>query len=86
MEITYHKQFIKAFEKLTRKQQMKINETITSFQQNPYYENLNNHALHGKDAGKRAISAGGDLRLIFEEENQYQNVVFYRVGTHNQVY
>ncbi len=86
MEIIYHKNFDKAFVKLTPKQQMKVDETITIFIQNPFDSQLRNHALHGKETGKRAISAGGDLRLVFEEGNNYQTVMFYRVGTHTQVY
>ncbi len=68
MEIIYHKNFDKAFVKLTPKQQVKVDETINIFRQNPHDSRLKNHALHGNNMGKRAISAGGDLRLVFEEE------------------
>jgi mRNA-degrading endonuclease YafQ of YafQ-DinJ toxin-antitoxin module len=34
----------------------------------------------------RAISAGGDLRIIFMEENNYEVIHLIRIGTHNQVY
>lgn len=86
MDIVFHKKFVKSFEKLSLKQQQKIDETITIFRLNPQDEQLNNHALHGQEKGKRSISAGGDLRLIFEEENSYGKVVFYRVGSHSQLY
>jgi addiction module RelE/StbE family toxin len=77
---------MKAFSKLSLKKQTKIKNTIKIFQNNPHDPRLNNHALHGKDAGKRAISAGGDLRLVFKQENNYQLVIFVRVGSHNQAY
>jgi len=86
MEIFYHKKFVKAFLKLALKQQEKVDNAIALFRQNPLNPALYNHALHGKDQDKRAIAAGGDLRLVFKEENNYQRVIFVRVGTHNQVY
>lgn len=36
--------------------------------------------------GKRAISVMGDMRIIFEEFNDYTLVLMLDVGTHNQVY
>jgi len=86
MDIVYHKNFIKSYEKLPPKQQDKIEQAIDLFQQNPHHSQLKNHALHGKEKGKRAIAAGGDLRLVFKEVNDYRKVIFFRVGTHNQVY
>ncbi|MEW6236318.1 MAG: type II toxin-antitoxin system mRNA interferase toxin, RelE/StbE family [Candidatus Omnitrophota bacterium] len=86
MEIFYHKKFLKAFLKLTLKQQEKVDDAIALFRRDPHDPALFNHALHGKEQGKRAISAGGDLRLIFEEEDDYRRVIFVRVGTHSQVY
>ncbi|MEW6236322.1 MAG: hypothetical protein AB1656_13125 [Candidatus Omnitrophota bacterium] len=56
------------------------------FKNNPFDHQLGNHALHGKQKGRRAISAGGDLRLVFIEINNYERVRFLAVGTHNQVY
>ena len=86
MEIYYHRNFNKAFLKLSPKMQEKVEETIESFQNDPHDPQLDNHALHGKQKGKRAISAGGDLRLIFQVERNYERVQFIQVGTHNQVY
>jgi len=86
MKVILHKQFRKNTEKLTSNQKKKVAEVLRLFRQNPHHPQLNNHALHGKDKTKRAISAGGDLRLVFEEENNYEIVMFVRVGTHNQVY
>jgi addiction module RelE/StbE family toxin len=86
MDIIFHKKFVKAFEKLTLKQQQKVDEIITIFRLNPQDDRLDNHALHGQEKGNRSISAGGDLRLIFEEVSNYETVIFYRVGSHSQLY
>lgn len=61
-------------------------ESIHLLQIEPYNPSLKNHPLHGEQIGLRAISAGGDLRLVFYEINEYKKVVFLRVGTHEQVY
>jgi len=86
MEIIFHKKFEKSFLQLSPKQQMKVDETVKLFRQNPHHPQLKNHLLHGSQKGNRAISAGGDLQLVFREEFNYQKVIFVRVGTHNQVY
>jgi mRNA-degrading endonuclease YafQ of YafQ-DinJ toxin-antitoxin module len=36
--------------------------------------------------GKKAISINSDLRIIFEEFDDYTLVVFLDLGTHNRVY
>ncbi len=86
MEIHYHKKFTKAFLKIPPKIREKVKELIEVFQENPHNPELDNHALHGKQKGQRSISVGGDMRIIFVEENNYETVVLLNVGTHNQVY
>jgi addiction module RelE/StbE family toxin len=86
MDLHYHKNFTKAFLKLPKKMREKVKETIDIFQKDPHKSELDNHALHGKLTGKRSISVGGDMRIIFVEENNYESVELHDVGTHNQVY
>ncbi|RJP30550.1 MAG: type II toxin-antitoxin system mRNA interferase toxin, RelE/StbE family [Candidatus Omnitrophota bacterium] len=86
MRIDFHKNFEKAFAKLSPRQKQRVKEIIQLFIQNPHDPLLDNHALHGKEKEKRSISAGGNLRLIFKEKNNYEIVVFVRVGTHSQLY
>ena len=66
--------------------QGKVIETIEIFSKNPSHSVLRNHALRGAMLGKRAISVTGDVRIIFQEFDDYLVVVFLNVGTHNQVY
>ncbi len=86
MIIDFHKDFSKQLIKLAPNQRMKVATVLRLFEKNPHDPQLKNHALHGELKGNRAISAGGDLRLVFREENNYEVVVFLSVGTHNQVY
>ena len=86
MQIEIHKNFGKSFAKLNSKQKQRVKEAIALFRQNPYNSQLDNHALHGKQKGRRAIAVGGGLRIIFVEENNNESVELLNVGTHNQVY
>jgi addiction module RelE/StbE family toxin len=45
---------------------------------------LDDHALRGKLAGKRAFSTTDDIRTIYVEQGD--SIVLLDVGRHNQVY
>ena len=86
MNIKYHKRFEKQFKKLLEKDKKKVLDAIENFIDNPKDLSLKNHFLKGVLLGKRAISAGPDLRIIFEEFNNYTSVVFLDLGKHGRVY
>lgn len=86
MKIVRTKKFVKNYSKLRLNEQLRIEEAIIKFSQNPFDAVLFNHALKGKMAGRRSISAGGDLRIIFEEEKDYVVVIMLAVGSHAQLY
>ncbi len=86
MIFDYHKDFKKAFEKLDSKRQKKVNQALMVLKSNAHHPSLKNHALKGGMKGSRSISAGGDLRIIFTEYENYTLVFFLDVGSHNQVY
>lgn len=65
---------------------LKIDTALVRFKSNPLDAALYNHPLKGAMTGKRAISVTGDVRIIFEEYNNYVLVIMLDVGTHNQVY
>jgi mRNA-degrading endonuclease YafQ of YafQ-DinJ toxin-antitoxin module len=52
----------------------------------PFHPALKNHGLTGKLRGLRAISAGYDLRVVYEEEGGHATVLLLNTGTHNKVY
>lgn len=86
MQIQYHRQFEKRFAKLQPQLQQKVIQTIQQFSKNSFSPKLRNHPLTGQLRGKRAISVMGDMRIIFEEYDNYILVIMLDVGTHNQVY
>jgi addiction module RelE/StbE family toxin len=87
MRIDYHKNFIKQFEKLQKKEQERVLNTLKLFSKEPFAEQLRNHPLKGKLAQFRSISSGGDLRLhYYEKEPNHIVVVFVAIGSHSQLY
>ena len=87
MRIEYHKNFTKQFEKLKRKEQARVVNSLKIFEKEPFAEELRNHQLKGNLSQFRSISAGGDLRLhYYEKEPEHIVVVFVAVGSHSQLY
>lgn len=86
MQIYFKQKFIKQYQKLKKTDQAKVDFTLKLFEKNPYGSKLRNHPLQGKLIGKRSISAGFDLRIVFEMQQDYLVVIMLGVGTHNQVY
>lgn len=78
MKIIYHKKFEKRFKKLSPDLREKVISAIQCFSKN--------HALTGNLSGKRAFSVTSNVRIIFEEYNNYILVMVLDVGSHNQVY
>lgn len=86
MELHFKKGFIKSYQKLSRQDQRRIDQAISEFQKDPDLPHLRNHPLKGKLQGKRAFSAGFDLRIIYQEEGAHTVVFLLKTGSHNQVY
>jgi addiction module RelE/StbE family toxin len=47
-------------------------------------KSLDDHALRGKLAGKRAFSITDDIRVVYTEAGD--TIAFLDIGTHDQVY
>ena len=86
MKLQYHKDFEKSFKKLSPKLKQKSINAIKKFVKPPHCPTLKNHALKGQLNGKRAFSVTGDVRVIFEEKDNYIVVIMLNVGIHNKVY
>lgn len=86
MIIEFHRDFLKQYDRLRKGEKARTDKTLVLFERNPFDKTLKNHALKGLLKGKRAIWAGGDLRLVLKEEGDYALVLFLEVGSHNQVY
>lgn len=86
MKIVFKKSFVKQYAKLNESKRLSVDETIRVFARDPKTPHLKNHLLKGKLTGKRAISAGFDLRIVFKVDGDYVLVEMLAVGSHNQVY
>ena len=86
MILRSNKKFEKQFEKLPSNIQSKVERVIKIFSSNPFNKSLNNHSLKGYLQNYRAISVTGNIRIIFEEFDNYTLVIFIDLGTHEQVY
>lgn len=86
MKVTFHKKFKKQYKKLIPYQRNQVDAIIDVFMSNPYHSSLYNHSLKGRLKGLRSISAGFDVRIVFQEKDNYFEVLFLSVGSHNQVY
>ena len=85
--IRRHKQFEKHFgQRITPNQKLltQFEKRLTLFLADARGYPLNDHALTGRLAGKRAFSVANDIRVIYE--NTPEAYLFIDIGSHNQVY
>ena len=87
MKIEYHKNFTKQFSNLQKKEQIRVIETLKLFEKAPFSELLRYHQLKGSLSQFRSVSAGGNIRLhYYENEPNHVIVVFVAIGSHSQLY
>jgi len=82
-----HKQFKKHFKIRivpNKKLILQFQECLILFKAGHRGYLLNDHALTGKLAGKRAFSVAGNIRVVYEETEDV--ITFLDIGSHNQVY
>ncbi len=88
MQITYTKNFLKSYKKRDSKIQLKFDEKVEIFVENPFEKILNNHKLYWVYEGLRSINITWDYRAIFRElsEGRYEFVEFLYIGSHSELY
>ncbi len=86
MKIVFRRRYLKDYAKLTAHDRGRVDRALARFRFDPHAPELKNHGLQGKLAGKRAISAGYDLRIVFEERDGYAVVLLLKVGGHDKAY
>jgi mRNA-degrading endonuclease YafQ of YafQ-DinJ toxin-antitoxin module len=86
MNLKYARQFVAAARRLSLDDKRAVKLALEWFLENPTAPGLANHALRGSLAGKRSISADGDLRIVFTERGGYVDVTLLDVGRHLEVY
>ena len=86
MKILFAKKMTRQYWKLRAEDRKRVDDAIENFRKDPFAPALKNHPLKGPMKGARAISAGFDLRIIFEEHEGYAVLLVIAVGTHGDVY
>lgn len=86
MDIVRTERFQKAYDRLDETSKTKVNEALALFIADRNNPALRDHPLKGKLKKLRSFSAAWDLRLIYQEKNEFLTIVLINVGTHNQVY
>jgi len=87
VKILYTSRFKKHFKARIRPNSnlvIKFEERFDLFLKSPNDPNLKEHALKGTKRRFRAFSITGDIRVIYRIDNS--DVIFYDIGSHNQVY
>lgn len=84
MKIDYSRSFKKDYKKLTTKLRDQFRERVLLFQENRFNPLLNNHCVHHPYEGCQSINVSGDVRALFEINNN--SVLFVRVGTHSELF
>ena len=85
MHVDYHKRFQKQYKKLLPKIRDKVKERLHIFNDNPFAQELNNHPLHGEYDGYRSINVTGDLRAVYDVQED-QIIKFLFLDTHSTLY
>lgn len=86
MRIIFTNRMKKEYWKLQEDKRQCVDEAIELFRIDPFTKTLRNHPLKGLMKGTRSISAGFDLRIVFEVQEKYTLVIMLAVGSHEEVY
>lgn len=88
MTIKYHSLFLKHYKKRIASNpslKKRFTERIKLFSKDKNNLILHNHPLSGDMKGYFSFSITGDIRVVYKEEPN-KTILFYDIGTHNQVY
>ncbi len=85
MRILFHKDFKKAFRKLSASLQTRCDNRLRLFQNNPLDPLLHNHALQGTYDGYRSINVTGDFRAVYKD-SAGDAVEFVDIDTHHNLF
>lgn len=85
MQIVTHRQYDKAYAKLTSKQQLKAKIVVRLFVNDPSNSRLRMHQLSGNYYPQWSLSVGGDLRIHFTKLSD-DTIILMTIGTHAQLY
>ena len=84
MEVIFHRQFKKKFEKIPHKVRDQFYDRLELFFKDKTHRSLNNHSVDKAFSDCRSINVTGDYRAIFKDSED--KVIFLTIGTHSELY
>ena len=87
MRILYHKNYLKNYKRRilpNRKLDEKLEKRLELFFNDSGHPLLKDHRLVGEKKNYRAFAITGDYRVVYKKFDD--SILFYDIGTHNQVY
>jgi addiction module RelE/StbE family toxin len=85
VNVDYTKQFKKQYQKLSQKTQQQCDARLSLFMSKPTSPLLRVHILHGALSGCSSINISGDIRVVFQVQDDGV-ILFVAIGTHEQLY
>jgi mRNA-degrading endonuclease YafQ of YafQ-DinJ toxin-antitoxin module len=86
MNLRYSRQFSTSLRKPGPQDKRATRLALEVFAENPNEPSLHNHPLTAVMTGKRSFAVTDDLRVVFVERGNYQEVTLLDIGTHAAVY
>ena len=86
MKPVLQKSFLKSYAKLPKTVQKKFVERVQLFLDEPEHPLLRVHEPKGDLTPLKSMNITGDYRAIFTINTQKKHVIFYKIGTHSDLY
>lgn len=86
MKFNYSKKFVKQFKKMPESLKDAFDARLRLFAVDEYNPILKNHQLKGDYKDCRSLNISGDIRLIFQFNEETGVVLLVEIGSHHQLY
>ncbi len=86
MKPVLQKSFLKSYAKLPKTVQKKFIERVQLFLDEPNHPILHVHALKGDMVSLQSMNTTSDYRALFTIDTKKQHIIFYKIGTHSELY
>lgn len=86
MKPVLQKSFLKSYSRLPKALKKKFAERVQLFLDNPSHPLLHIHKLSGDMFPLQSMNITGDYRALFIINVEKQQIVFYKIGTHSELY
>ena len=86
MNLDFERHFKKQYKKLPEKIQNHFDERLVLFLGHPNHPLLRIHELKGDMSPLQSMNITGDYRALFTIDAKTKQIVFYKIGTHSELY